>query len=165
MPLRPLARAMIAGLTAAGGVAAGVGAAGCSTESTPLVVPTTAPVLTTLRVDLTTTTVAPIQQERVYVVQAGDTLGLIATRFGITVAELKEANGKTDDVILPGESLVIPPETVEPGGRAPEFYLVEAGDTLGQIAAEYGVTVDALMTANDKTSTVLSIGEQLIIPR
>lgn len=146
-------------------MAATLALSGCSSAQVPVVPPTSAPVLTTLRADLTTTTIAPIQQERVYVVQAGDTLGLIATRFGITVAALKEANGKTDDVIVPGESLVIPPETIEPGRRAPEFYLVEPGDTLGQIAAEYGVTVADLMEANDKTSTVLSIGEQLIIPR
>ncbi len=149
-----------------GGLAAvAVSAAGCSSAEEPLIVPTTAPVLTTLRVDLTTTTLAPIVTEQVYVVQSGDTLGLIATRFGITVAELKEQNGKTDDVILPGESLVIPPASVEPGRQAPEFYLVEAGDTLGAIAAQYGVTVADLMEANGKTSTVLSIGEQLVIPR
>ena len=43
-----------------------------------------------------------------YVVSRGDTLFLIARRFGITVAVLKQANGLTSDLIRPGQRLVIP---------------------------------------------------------
>lgn len=46
---------------------------------------------------------------RTYVVQAGDTLSLIATRFGTTVAALKAANRIRDaNAILIGQTLVIP---------------------------------------------------------
>lgn len=136
----------------------------CARADEPLVVPTTAPVLTTVRPNLTTTTVEEIVQQRYYVVQPGDTLGLIATRFGITVAALREANGKEDDLIVPDDQLLIPPEPLD-GTPAPQLYLVEPGDTLGAIAAAYGVTVDQLREANDITGDLISINQQLIIPR
>ncbi|HEX2996657.1 MAG TPA: LysM domain-containing protein, partial [Anaerolineales bacterium] len=45
-----------------------------------------------------------------YVVRDGDTLGSIAYKFGVSVAELKQANGIGDDgIISVGQPLVIPP--------------------------------------------------------
>jgi len=50
-----------------------------------------------------------------YVVQSGDTLFLIATRFGLTVSEIALANGISNpDLIAVGQRLVIP----EPGTTA-----------------------------------------------
>jgi LysM repeat protein len=43
-----------------------------------------------------------------YVVQSGDTLGLIAARFGTTVDAIKAANGLRSDVINVGQRLTIP---------------------------------------------------------
>jgi LysM repeat protein len=43
-----------------------------------------------------------------YVVQSGDTLGLIAARFGTTVDAIKAANGLSSDVINVGQRLTIP---------------------------------------------------------
>ncbi len=43
-------------------------------------------------------------------------------------------------------------------------YVVQAGDTLSGIASRFGVTVQAIMDANGLTSTVLSIGTELVIP-
>ena len=81
-------------------------------------IPTTLPVLTTLRPQLTTTTIAPPPpQRRIYVVQPGDTLGKIALGFGVTVQALMEENGKEDTLLRIGEQLVIPP-TVVGGGSS-----------------------------------------------
>ena len=59
-----------------------------------------------------TTTVKPattsINQGGTYVIQKGDTLGGIAKRSGVTVAELKAANNMTSDRIIAGKSLTIP---------------------------------------------------------
>lgn len=43
-----------------------------------------------------------------YVVQQGDTLSLIAERFGTSVGAIQEANGLSSDVINIGQELVIP---------------------------------------------------------
>ncbi|MDK2858726.1 MAG: hypothetical protein PWQ89_1845 [Verrucomicrobiota bacterium] len=49
-----------------------------------------------------------IPQGTSYVIQRGDTLATIAKRSGVTVAELKAANGLTSDRIIAGKSLTIP---------------------------------------------------------
>ena len=71
--------------------------------------PTTSPTPTPLR-GTTTTNPAPTSAEQtVYVVQSGDSLWKIAESYGITVDALVEANGiSRDDVIRPGQELVIP---------------------------------------------------------
>ena len=50
--------------------------------------------------------VAP--SSRTYVVQSGDTLGLIAARFRTTVDAIRTTNGLTTDVINIGQVLIIP---------------------------------------------------------
>ncbi len=40
-----------------------------------------------------------------YTVQSGDTFYSISRKFGVTVGELKEMNGKADDLLKPGERL------------------------------------------------------------
>src|SRR5574337_157648 len=71
------------------------------TELTPSPAATDTPVLA-VGVPTTTPTVQPTAVP-IYVVQSGDTLYVIAFRFGITVDELKGANGLTDNTIYPGQ--------------------------------------------------------------
>jgi LysM repeat protein len=47
-------------------------------------------------------------QQQTYVVQAGDTLSLIASQFGTSVSSIQQANGLNSDVINVGQVLVIP---------------------------------------------------------
>ena len=44
------------------------------------------------------------------------------------------------------------------------IYIVEKGDTLYNIAKKHNITWQELMQVNNKTNTLLSIGEQLIVP-
>lgn len=44
------------------------------------------------------------------------------------------------------------------------YYIVQKGDTLYAIARKYGVTVNDLMSINNLNSSLLSIGQQLVIP-
>jgi nucleoid-associated protein YgaU len=47
-----------------------------------------------------------------------------------------------------------------------ETYTVQAGDTLAEIAAAYGVTLDALVAANNiENIDVIEVGDVLVIPR
>jgi LysM domain-containing protein len=43
-----------------------------------------------------------------YIVQSGDTLNLIAQRFGTTAQAIRDANGLTSDIIQVGQVLIIP---------------------------------------------------------
>ena len=95
----------------------------------------------------------------VYVVKAGDSLWKIANSYGISVSELKSANNLKSDTLSIGQQLKIPS-----GDVMSTIYVVKAGDSLWKIANSYGVSVNDLKTANNLSSNVLSIGQQLKIP-
>ena len=94
-----------------------------------------------------------------YVVKLGDTLYSIARKYGISVDELKSANGKSSNLLTIGEELVIPTVT-----GTTRTYTVKSGDSLWKIATTYGVSVNALKSANGLSSDLLSIGQILVIP-
>ncbi|WP_226679107.1 LysM peptidoglycan-binding domain-containing protein [Mesobacillus jeotgali] len=48
--------------------------------------------------------------EGIYIVNPGDTLFNISQRFGVSLKELKQANGLREDMVLIGQQLVIPGE-------------------------------------------------------
>ena len=94
-----------------------------------------------------------------YTVKAGDSLWLIAQRYGTTVNAIKEASGLTSDILQIGQVLRIP---VSEGPYVE--YTVRAGDTLWELSLRYGTTVEAIRQANGLTSNVLQIGQVLRIP-
>lgn len=76
------------------------------TETPPLAIATETPVLA-----ISSPTIAPTvepSQVPIYVVQSGDTLFVIAQRFKVSLDDLKGVNGLTDNLIYPGQKLVIP---------------------------------------------------------
>lgn len=99
----------------------------------------------------------------IYIVQAGDSLWSISTRYGLTVDELKRMNNLTSNALSIGQRLVVkgsvPSQPVDEN-----TYVVKSGDSLYQIARSFGVTVDELMQYNNLTSNLLSIGQVLRIP-
>ncbi len=106
-----------------------------------------------------------------HVVSAGETLAAIAVRYGVSVQALAEANAITDPaLIVAGQRLTVPvpgsaPAPVAPAAPATSQYVVKAGDTLSQIAAEYGVTVMAIAAANNiDNPSQLRAGQRLVIP-
>ena len=113
-----------------------------------------------------------------YQVQAGDTLYSIATRFGVTVKALVEANQITDpNALRVGQELRIPGASAstdagsdagtDAGDSSNQYvHVVEAGETLFAIAQRYGVPLDQLASANDITNpNTLRVGQRLVIPR
>lgn len=97
-----------------------------------------------------------------YTVKSGDTLYSIANKYGLTVNELKQLNNLTSDILSIGQVLNISNSVSSPNPS--NTYAVKSGDSLYSIAKKYGITVDALKSANGKTSNLLSIGEILVIP-
>lgn len=99
-----------------------------------------------------------------YVVKLGDTLYSIASRYGVTVNELKRVNNLTSNTLSVGQQLRIP---INSGDSSLDYfvYTVKVGDNLYSVAKRYNVSVDNIKSFNNLTSNLLSIGQQLRIPR
>lgn len=95
-----------------------------------------------------------------YTVQKGDSLWVIANKYGITTEELKSYNNLTSNLLSIGQVLKIPQ-----GKTSTEnIYTVKKGDSLWTIANKYNTTVEKIKVLNNLTSNLLSIGQQLKIP-
>lgn len=99
-----------------------------------------------------------------YTVQKGDSLWKIATKFGITVDELKELNNLKSNTITVGQNLKVK-LTEEKPIEDYLLYTVKSGDSLWKIANLYDTTVDTLMSINNLKGTTLTINQQLLVPK
>lgn len=101
----------------------------------------------------------------VYTVRRGDSLWNIARNHRVSVANIRSTNNLRNDTIRPGQKLVIP-GGVSPGiQRAGSYeYVVRPGDTLGHIAVNHGVSVDALRRYNGISGTFIKAGQKIKIP-
>lgn len=97
-----------------------------------------------------------------YTVRSGDTLWLLAQRFGTTVDAIKRLNGLSSDILNIGQVLRIP--TSSSAGGSYFEYTVRSGDTLWLLAQRFGTTVDAIKRLSGLSSDILNIGQVLRIP-
>lgn len=104
--------------------------------------------------------VTPIPEYDIYTVKSGDSLWSISRVYNTTVDNLKNINNLTSNVLSIGQQLKVP-KTDKPTYRT---HTVVKGDTLWQIANNYGVSVDAIKNLNNLSSNTLSIGQILLIP-
>lgn len=106
-----------------------------------------------------------------YTVQSGDTLLSIALEYETDVESIQERNNLFDEVISVGQVLIVPYSegvvipgmpTATPG---PFTYIVQAGETLGDIAFKFDVSPVAIIEASNLLDqNTLSVGQELIIP-
>lgn len=94
-----------------------------------------------------------------YTVQPGDSLYLISQKFGVSVEQIRQANGLSGNLIYIGQRLYIPTSI-----QRPTTYTVKAGDSLYLIARRYNTTVEGIQVLNNLTGTLLTIGQTLRIP-
>jgi spore germination protein YaaH len=90
-----------------------------------------------------------------YTVKAGDTLYKIARELNVAVADIKQANNLTTDLINVGQELRLPYYT----------YTVVSGDTLYSIAKRNNTSVSVIQSYNQLSTNVLSIGQKIKIPQ
>ena len=119
--------------------------------------------------------------EFTHTVLNGESLGAIAEAYGVNLYDLQTLNNIWGWLIYPGQELIIPeggtppPAVVEPITPAPsapspapeaqpDTHVVQRGETLGTIAASYGVDLYDLQTLNNIWSWLIYPGQELIIP-
>ena len=94
-----------------------------------------------------------------YKVQAGDTIGGIARKFGLSNISTLISVNKISNVrsIYVGQKLSIP-------SADGIIYTVKKGDSLNSIAEKNSIKAEAIIDVNDLTSEVLSAGQELFLP-
>lgn len=96
-----------------------------------------------------------------YRVRPGDTLGGIAARYGTTTTHIMDLNGLPTDLIFAGESLVVAASAPELSPRGE--YRVRWGDTLSEIARDFGLGMLELMDLNGLRNSRIYAGQILVV--
>ena len=103
--------------------------------------------------------------ENTYIVKKNDNLYDIAKEYNTTVGILKALNNLSSNILQVGQILKLPTSLVEetiPGDYL--IYTIKKGDNLYIIAKNYNISLEELINFNQQGSTLLHIGEQLLIP-
>lgn len=118
------------------------------------------------------------EKETAYTVKAGDSLWLIATRYGTTTTAIKQANNLTTDTIHVGQKLTIPAQANQDYQQPAEqnqvyteltvtytTHTVVSGDNIWSLSIKYGIPMTELLAVNNlTTSSQLTIGQKLQVP-
>lgn len=91
-----------------------------------------------------------------YKVKSGDTLYLIANKYGTTITDITQTNKLTSTMLYVGQTLTI---NTNPN------YTVKSGDTLYLISLKYNTLVEDLINFNSLSTTNIYVGQVLrVIP-
>jgi membrane-bound lytic murein transglycosylase D len=100
-----------------------------------------------------------------YTVKSGDNLTLIAEKYEVTVADIKDWNNLETDVIYEGQILKLyPPKSDKKETKTDKkakTYTVKSGENLTEIADKFGVTVKEIKEWNDLESDTIYEGQTL----
>jgi LysM repeat protein len=133
-----------------------------TTTTIPSTATTTESVVTTTQPPLSTTTTAASIQGSSYVIQAGDNLSRIATRFNITVDTIVQANHLSDpSTIFAGQSLIIPGANISNTNQSSPTTVAAiatpvAVPTPGKEAANLGANGSKWIDVNLTTETMVA---------
>jgi LysM repeat protein len=115
-----------------------------------------------------------------HTVRRGETLGAIARKYGLSVADLMQANQMRSTRLSINQTLILPtrpasglPSTVSSTARAsaprttsrPTTYSVRRGDTLIGIAQRFATTVSEIKRLNNLSSDRIVVGARLTVRR
>ncbi len=94
-----------------------------------------------------------------YIVESGDNLGSIASKFSISLNTLLWANNlNQNSLIQPEQKLIIPPVSGI-------IHYVKTGDTISEIAKKYKGKVEEIMAFNELSSEGdIYVGDVIIVP-
>nr|WP_294783520.1 LysM peptidoglycan-binding domain-containing protein [uncultured Flavobacterium sp.] len=122
-----------------------------------------------------------------YRVRKGDNIAAIASKYNVSISEIKKWNNLKTNAVAIGKSLKIKSDVEAPIKSTPIIdkreeaiasagektkptavdmdYTVAAGDNLGSIAKKFGTTIAELKELNNLTSNSISAGRFLIISK
>lgn len=97
-----------------------------------------------------------------YTVQKNDTLSEIGQKLGVNWQSIASANGITSPyTIYGGQVLTIPGKSGSSGNSA-QYYTIQSGDTLSELAVRYGTTVAQLCSWNGiSNANVIYAGQKI----
>ena len=112
-----------------------------------------------------------------YKVKSGDVLGKIASKYGVTLTQLRDWNNLNGNLIKIGQTLVIYTGSQQGSGSGnsqplaqntgesptPKTYTVKPGDSLWIISQKHALSIDQLKRLNNLNSTTIKPGQRLII--
>ncbi|WP_105985787.1 LysM peptidoglycan-binding domain-containing protein [Staphylococcus chromogenes] len=106
-----------------------------------------------------------------HTVQSGESIWSIAQQYGVSVDQLTQDNNLSNHIIFPGQVLTIGSsnENNSQNSTAPQLsqgqtHTVRAGESLDIIAAQYGVTAQDIMNANQLNGYLIFPNQTLTIP-
>ena len=113
----------------------------------------------------------------IYKVKSGDVLGSIASKYGVSLTQLKQWNNLSSNLIRVGQILYITTSKVASApssnsgtlaltnttSTAPKTYTVRSGDTLWIISQKHALTIDQIKRLNNLNSSTIKPGQRLII--
>ena len=99
---------------------------------------------------------------KIYTVEQGDTLYIIADKVGITPEELKKINGiQNDNQIIPGIQLIVPASE----NLYFKEYVIQKGDNIYDIAKKNNVNyVDLIKVNGLNVNDYIYPGQRILIP-
>jgi LysM repeat protein len=121
----------------------------------------------------------PVPATEDYTIVKGDTLDSIHKNFKVSVKAILDANPGLDPKRLKiGQKIHMPAPTSAPAAAAPtspgamdtasaggtQTYKVKSGDNLTTIAKHFHVSIKAIQSANNLTTTSIKVGQVLKIP-
>ncbi|ELE5028938.1 N-acetylmuramoyl-L-alanine amidase [Vibrio fluvialis] len=105
-------------------------------------------------------------------VQRGESLSVIASKYGTSVDEIVQTNKLKSNSLAVGQVLTIPggsrgpvqvPVVSNPVETETVTHVVKSGDYLGKIASTYKVSVETIKRENNLKSDTLKLGQKLKI--
>ncbi|WP_444964705.1 LysM peptidoglycan-binding domain-containing C40 family peptidase [Pediococcus pentosaceus] len=95
-------------------------------------------------------------------VQKSDTVWALSQKYGVSVKSIESLNNinQNSHLIFVGQDINIPGKTDSKVTKI----TVKSGDSLSVLAEKYGVSVNAIMKANNLSSSLIIVGQSLTIP-
>lgn len=115
-----------------------------------------------------------------YKVKRGDTLATIASELGVSVKDLKQANGLKKTLVKPNQILSLPKQAKQPTRQEKkqtlaksertspaqsDHYTVKKGDSLSRISKRTGISISMLQALNGSQVQALRPGSKLLLAK